>query len=103
MNKREDIRDTKKALEHFAQQVRGSAEFEAKQSAARIVFSVQDKLATDDKEAEAAEACRVKSVEDMQMDHLVEAGASMAMVPDLLEFVGHPGDDARKVASSVLH
>ena len=70
--KREDIRDTKKALEHFAQQARGSEEFEAKQGAARNMFLVQDKLDVDDAEAGAAEACRVKSVEDMQMGNLVE-------------------------------
>ena len=57
VTKLEDIRDTNKALDCFAKQVRGSAEFEAKQSAARTMFSVQDKLDTDDTEAEAAEVC----------------------------------------------
>ena len=47
------------------------------------MFSVQAKLLVPDTEAEAAEVCRVKSVEDMRMDHLVEPGASMAMVADL--------------------
>ena len=53
--KRDDIRDTKKALEQFAQHVRGSEEFEAKQGAVRNMFSVQDKLDTDDAEAGAVE------------------------------------------------
>ena len=38
--KRVATRGTKRALEHFAQQVRGSAEFEAKQVASRTMFSV---------------------------------------------------------------
>ena len=75
--KREDIRDAKKALEHVAQQVCGSEEFEAKQVVARNVFLIQDRLDIDGAEAGTAEVCRVKSVEDMRMDHLVEAGASM--------------------------
>ena len=47
--KREDIRDTKKALVQFAQQFRGSAEFEAKQGAARTMLSVQAKLLVPDR------------------------------------------------------
>ena len=59
--------DTKKALEQFAQQVRGSAEFEAKQGAARTMLSVQAKLLVPDIGAEAAEVCRVKFVEDIKV------------------------------------
>ena len=81
--KREDIRDTKKALELFAQQACGSDEFEAKQVAGISMFLLQDRLDKPGADAETAEACRVKSVEDMHMDHLVDAGASMAMVADL--------------------
>ena len=91
--KREDIRDTKKALEHFAQQVCGSEEFEAKQVAARGMFWIKDRLDIDGADAATAVACRVKAVQDMWMDHLVEPGASMAVVADLWEFVGPPGDD----------
>ena len=102
--KREDVRDTKKALELFAQQVCGSDEFEAKQVAARTMFLLQDRLDKEGAEAPAETAqdseCRVKSVEDMRMDHLVDSGASMAMVADLWEFVGPPGDDDQKVSST---
>ena len=98
--KDEDIRGTKRALEQFAQQVRGSAEFEAKQTAARNMFSVQAELLMPDAEAATADVCRVKSVEDTRMDHLVEVGTTMAMVADLWEFIGPPGDDARKVSGT---
>ena len=47
------------------------------------MFLLQDRLDKPGADAETAEACRVKSVEDMHMDHLVDAGASMAMVADL--------------------
>ena len=44
----------------------------------------------------------MKSVEDnvMYMNHLVEAGASMAMVADLWELVGPPGDDPKNVSGT---
>ena len=42
----------------------------------------------------------MKAVQDMRMDHLVEHGTSMAVVADLWEFVGPPGDDDRKIAST---
>ena len=98
--KREDIRDNKKALELFAQQVCGSDEFAAKQVAARTMFLLQDRLNKEGADAETAEACRVKPAEGMRMDHLVAAGASMAMVAGLCECVGPPGDDDQKVSST---
>ena len=42
----------------------------------------------------------MKAVQDMRMDHLVEPGTSMAVVADLWEFVGPPGDDAQQIAST---
>ena len=100
ITKREDVRDTRKALEHFSQQVYGSEEFEAKQVASRGMFLIKGRLDVADADAETAEACRVKAVQDMRMDHLVEPGASMAVVADLWEFVGPPGDDDQKVGST---
>ena len=71
------------------------------------MFSVQAKLLVPDTEAEAAEVCRVKSVEDLRpvadgssRGAIVEPGASMAIVADLWEFIGSPGDDARKVSAT---
>ena len=56
ITKRKDAMDTRKALEHFSQQVCGSAEFEAKQDASRIMFWLKGRLDVADADAETAEA-----------------------------------------------
>ena len=58
ITKRKDAMDTRNALEHFSQQVCGSAEFEAKQDASRIMFWLNDRLddIVADADAETAEA-----------------------------------------------
>ena len=64
------------------------------------MFWIKDRLDVAGADAETAGACRVKAVQDMRMDHLVEPGASMAVAADLWEFVGPPGDDDQKVSST---
>ena len=59
ITKREDVnvnvRDTRKALDHFSQQVCGSTEFEAKQDASSAMFWIKGRLDVADADAETSD------------------------------------------------